>query len=318
MTGEEEFTVEVPSGIERVRADKVLHSLCPEFSRTRLQAIFDSGLVWLDDEAIGKNHKISAGGKITFAPPAVAPMELKPVNIPLEVIYEDDHIIAVNKATGMVTHPGNGTGDDTLVHALLYHCGENLSSIGGSLRPGIVHRLDKETSGVIVAAKSDSAYMELSRFFAERKTDKEYLALVWGIPKLRSGTISEPIGRHPVHRVKMAVNPKGRPARTDWKIVETYGRDFSLIKLKIHTGRTHQIRVHLAHIGHPIVGDPVYGKKGSQIDSIRAERTMLHARRLGFQHPVEKRPILLEADLPEDFLTLRAELREKFGGQSKA
>ncbi len=313
----EEIVVEAPPGIDKARADKVLHSLCPEFSRTRLQAMFDAGLVWLDDEAIGKNHKISAGAKITFTPPAAAPSELRAVDIPLDILYEDDHIIAINKPSGMVTHPGNATGEDTLAHALLFHCGEKLNGVGGSLRPGIVHRLDKETSGVMVAAKSDAAYMELSRSFAERKIDKEYLALVVGKPKLRSGTIDEPIGRHPVHRVKMAVNPRGRAARTDWEIVEAFGESFSLLGLKIHTGRTHQIRVHLAHIGHPVVGDPVYGKK-AKTDSIEAKRTMLHARRLGFQHPVEKRPIILEADLPDDFLALRAEFAEKFRGQSEA
>ncbi len=314
----EEIVVEAPPGIDKARADKVLHSLCPEYSRTRLQAMFDAGLVWLDDEAIGKNHKISAGAKITFTPPAAAPTELRGVELPLDILYEDDHLIVVNKATGMVTHPGNATGDDTLVHALLFHCGEKLSSIGGSLRPGIVHRLDKETSGVMVAAKSDAAYMELSRSFAERKIDKEYLALVTSKPELQSGTINEPIGRHPVHRVKMAVNPRGRPARTDWEMEEAFSHSYSLLRLKIHTGRTHQIRVHLAHIGHPVVGDPVYGRKTVKTDSIEAKRTMLHARRLGFQHPVDKRPIILEADLPDDFSALQAELVEKFRGQPEA
>lgn len=317
MVEGEEITVETPAGIDRVRADKVLHNLCPEISRTRLQVLFEKGLVWLDDVAIGKSRKVSAGEKITFFLPPSAPTELIPADIPLNVLYEDDHLIAVNKVSGMVTHPGNATGDDTLVHALLHHCGENLSKIGGSLRPGIVHRLDKETSGVIVAAKSDSAYMGMSRLFAERKIDKEYVAVATGKPSLPSGTIDKPIGRHPVNRVKMAVIPHGRPARTDWEILESFGQQFSLLRLKIHTGRTHQIRVHLAHLGHPVVGDAVYGNKSSRTDIPGVKRTMLHARKLSFQHPVDNQSVNLKADLPEDFSALLSLLRKEFGRQSE-
>ncbi len=313
MTEGEEITVEAPPGVERERADKVLHRLYPEYSRSRLQTLFAKGLVWMDDEAIGKNRKISKGAKITFTLPPEIPTELIPAEIPLTILYEDEHLVAINKASGMVTHPGNATGDDTLVHALLHYCGvENLSSIGGSLRPGIVHRLDKETSGAMVAAKSDVAYMGMSRIFAERKIDKEYVAVVVGKPRAQSGSIDEPIGRHPVHRVKMAVNPRGRPALTDWKIMETFGGKFSLLRLKIHTGRTHQIRVHLAHLGHPVAGDSVYGGKSSPSAPNDAARTMLHARRLSFLHPVTDQPIKIEAELPEDFSTFLGRLREKF------
>ena len=197
-----------------------------------------------------KRFKVQTGGILTatlleleHGKPPVA------VEIPLDVIFEDEHIIVINKASGMVTHPGSGTGSDTLVHALLHHCNGRLSAIGMPDRPGIVHRLDKDTSGVMVVAKTDLAYYSLTNAFSERLTKKCYLAFVSGVPKLQSGSIKESIGRHPTHRTRMAVQPNGRNAHTDWKFLESFGDQASLIECLIHTGRTHQIRVHMSHIG---------------------------------------------------------------------
>ena len=304
-----EFTFEVPAAFDRIRADKVVHHQYPDFTRSQIQRLFEAGLVWLDDEAILKNRKVRAGNSVTFRIPEEQPSDVIAVAIPLDVIYEDEHLIAVNKAPGMVVHPGIGTGRDTLVHALLHHCRNSLSTLGGAERPGIVHRLDKETSGVIVAAKSDDAFIGLSRMFAERTLKKEYLALVSGVPNLLSGSIRKSLGRHPVKGHKRAVVDKGRSARTDWKRVEVFDRHFALLRMRLHTGRTHQIRVHLADFGHPVLGDRLYGYKPKPIENNLVPRVMLHATCLEFIHPVTGGLLALEVALPEDFLTIIRELR---------
>jgi 23S rRNA pseudouridine1911/1915/1917 synthase len=236
------------------------------------------------------------------------PAELKPVAIPLGVLYEDEHLLAINKAAGMVVHPGVGTGEDTLVHALLAHCAGGLSGVGGVERPGIVHRLDKETSGVLLVAKNDAAHRGLSEQFAGRHLRKEYLALVSGVPRLQSGVIERAISRHPVHRERMTVGEGGRPARTDWTIVEVFGDRAALLRCRIHSGRTHQIRVHLKSIGHPLLGDKVYGWKPDPALPAPS-RVMLHAERIAFLHPITARPLDVRAPLPEDFAQLLAALR---------
>jgi 23S rRNA pseudouridine1911/1915/1917 synthase len=233
---------------------------------------------------------------------------LNPVAIPLNVLYEDEHLLAVNKAAGMVVHPGVGTGEDTLVHALLAHCAGGLSGVGGIERPGIVHRLDKGTSGVLLVAKNDAAHRGLSEQFAGRQLRKEYLALVAGVPRLRSGMIERAISRHPVHRERMTVGEGGRPARTDWEIVEAFGGRAALVRCRIHSGRTHQIRVHLKSIGHPLIGDTTYGWKADP-HLPDPGRVMLHAERIAFLHPVTARPLDLRAPLPADFTNLLATLR---------
>ncbi len=314
MSEGKEFTFEVTEAFDRIRADKVVHHQYPDFTRSQIQRLFEAGLVWLDDEAILKNRKVRKGNSVTFSIPEEKQSDVEPVAIPLDVIYEDEYLIAVNKAPGMVVHPGIGTGRDTLVHALLHQCQNSLSILGGAERPGIVHRLDKETSGVIVAAKSDDAFLGLSRMFAERTLKKEYMALVCGVPNLLSGSIQKPLGRHPVKGHKMAVVENGRIARTDWERVEAYGRHFALMRLHLHTGRTHQIRVHLADFGHPVLGDRLYGYKPKSIESKPASRVMLHASRLEFFHPVTGGLIVLEVALPEDFSTLSSEFRQKFPG----
>ena len=298
----------VPPRIRRTRADKILAGAFPAHSRAALQRAFAAGLVRRNGVALAKSDEVKAGDTLEFVLPEIVPAELRPVAIPLGVLYEDEHLLAINKAAGMVVHPGVGTGEDTLVHALLAHCAGGLSGVGGVERPGIVHRLDKETSGVLLVAKNDAAHRGLSEQFAGRHLRKEYLALVSGVPRLQSGVIERAISRHPVHRERMTVGEGGRPARTDWAIVEAFGDRAALLRCRIHSGRTHQIRVHLKSIGHPLLGDKVYG--GKPDPALPApSRVMLHAERIAFLHPITARPRDVRAPLPEDFAQLLAALR---------
>ncbi|MFM8337286.1 MAG: RluA family pseudouridine synthase, partial [Opitutaceae bacterium] len=223
---------------------------------------------------------------------------------------EDRHLLAVNKASGMIVHPGAATGEDTLVHALLSHCAGSLSGIGGVERPGIVHRLDKETTGVIVVAKNDQAHRALADQFATRTLTKEYVALVAGVPQLLSGTIDRAIGRHPVHRHRMTIGEGGKPARTDWERVEAFGDIAALLRCRIFTGRTHQIRVHLKSLGHPILGDPLYGWKPDPRLKEQPARVMLHAEHLVLAHPATGKELDLRAPLPADYTKLIRALRK--------
>jgi 23S rRNA pseudouridine1911/1915/1917 synthase len=298
----------VPPQIRKARADKVLAGAFREHSRAALQRAFEAGLVRRNGRVMAKSDEVTAGETLEFVLPEVVPTELNPVAIPLNVLYEDEHLLAVNKAAGMVVHPGVGTGEDTLVHALLAHCAGGLSGVGGIERPGIVHRLDKGTSGVLLVAKNDAAHRGLSEQFAGRQLRKEYLALVAGVPRLRSGMIERAISRHPVHRERMTVGEGGRPARTDWEIVEAFGGRAALVRCRIHSGRTHQIRVHLKSIGHPLIGDTTYGWKADP-HLPDPGRVMLHAERIAFLHPVTARPLDLRAPLPADFTNLLATLR---------
>jgi len=299
----------VPDGTARTRADKVLAAAFPEHSRAALQRAFASGLVRRNGTVIDQSDEVRTGDALEYALPENVPAELKPVPIPIDVLYEDDDLLAVNKAAGMVVHPGVGTGEDTLVHALLAHCAGSLSGVGGVERPGIVHRLDKETSGVLLVAKNDAAHRGLSGQFAGRQLRKEYVALVSGVPRLKSGVIERAISRHPVHRERMTVGEGGRPARTDWEVVEVFGDQAALVRCRIHSGRTHQIRVHLKSIGHPLLGDSTYGWKQSPALP-PAPRVMLHAERIAFLHPATARPLDLHAPLPADFRDLLAGLRK--------
>jgi len=301
----------VPEGVRKQRADKLLASACPELSRVAVQRAFEAGLVCLSGASISKSHKLSAGDVIEYSLPETQPSELVPTAIALEILFEDDDLIAINKPPGMVVHPGAATGGDTLVHALLAHCAGQLSGIGGVQRPGIVHRLDRETSGAIVAAKTDAAHRALARAFAQRETKKEYLALVAGVPTLLSGTILKPIIRHATRRHKMTVaeEGRGRSAHTDWLRETVFGTTAALLRCHLHTGRTHQIRVHLKSIGHPIFGDKVYGWHSDPRDDFSVPRTMLHAARLAFAHPISGAPIELSAPSPPDFTTVLDQLR---------
>ena len=300
----------VPSGSRRLRADKALALAFPEHSRTAIQRAFDAGLVSLRGAVIKRDQAVAGGDVIEFSFPGTVAAELKAVAIPLDVLFEDKHLLAVNKPAGMIVHPGAATGDDTLVHALLAHCAGSLSGIGGVERPGIVHRLDKDTTGVIVVAKNDAAHRALADQFATRATKKEYLALVAGVPPLLSGTIDRAISRHPIHRHRMTVGEGGKPAQTEWERVEAFGDAAALVRCRIHTGRTHQIRVHLKSLGHPILGDPTYGWKPDSRLPLQPARVMLHAEHLVLAHPKTGRELDLRAPMPDDFAAQLTQLRK--------
>jgi 23S rRNA pseudouridine1911/1915/1917 synthase len=305
-------TYEVPAETRRARADKALARVFPEHSRTAIQRAFDDGLVLRNGRVISKSDVVAPGDTLVldFAP--VRPTDMAPNAIPLDILFEDRHFLALNKAAGMVVHPGAGTGPDTLVHALLAHCAGKLSGIGGVERPGIVHRLDRETSGLILVAKTDAAHRGLSLQFAERTVRKEYLALVGGVPELLSGSIRKPIGRNPHQRHKMAVfepGAGGRDAHTDWTLVERFADRASLLRCLLHTGRTHQIRVHLKSLGLGLLGDAVYGYKPDALLNPAPRRVMLHAEHLVLQHPITGKAMDLRAPLPADFREVLAALR---------
>jgi 23S rRNA pseudouridine1911/1915/1917 synthase len=308
----------VPEGIRQLRADKALAIAFPDHSRTALQRAFDAGLVRLGGVPIKRDHAVAGGDVIEFEFPETKAAELRAVDIPLDVLFEDKHMLAVNKASGMIVHPGAATGEDTLVHALLSHCAGSLSGIGGVERPGIVHRLDKETTGVIVVAKNDKAHRALADQFATRTLKKEYVALVAGVPQLLSGTIDRAIARHPTHRHRMTIGEGGKPARTDWERAEAFGDIAALMRCQIFTGRTHQIRVHLKSLGHPILGDALYGWKPDPRLKQQPERVMLHAEHLVLQHPITGKELDLRAPMPKDMLVQIAQLRKVAGSAAKA
>jgi 23S rRNA pseudouridine1911/1915/1917 synthase len=301
----------VPAGVKRERADKALALAFPDQSRTAWQRALDAGLVKRKGVALARKDEVGPGDELVYELPEVKPTDLKPADIALETLFEDEHLLVVNKPSGMVVHPGAGTGDDTLVHALLSHCAGSLSGIGGVERPGIVHRLDRDTTGAIVVAKNDAAHRGLAEQFAERHLHKEYLALAMGVPQLLSGSIDRAISRHPTHRHRMTTGEGGKPARTDWKIVEAFPtKRVTLFRCHIHTGRTHQIRVHLKSIGHPLLGDHTYGWKPLEYPDLNPPRVMLHATFLKFLHPVTAQEMVIEAPLPDDFKELLAALRK--------
>lgn len=300
------------------RADKVLSSLISGMSRTRVQQSFEAGKVQRNGKILTKREKVCPGETLRFHLLESVESLLEPVDIPLDFLFEDDHVIFINKTPGMIVHPGSGTGPDTLVHALLHHCGEAFAQVGSVERPGIVHRLDKGTSGVIVVAKTQEAYLGLVQQFSQRTLKKAYLAVVTGNFKLHSGTYSYPIGRHPVHRYKMAIDPRGKSAETDWEIMERITQEFTLVRCVIHTGRTHQIRVHFGDSGFPLAGDETYGYKTGKFPDLHPPRVMLHAQSLGIIHPVTGDPLELEAKLPDDFSDFIREVTQQSRGKTKA
>jgi len=293
------------------RLDVWLTSLLPELSRARVQALLKNGSIrFANGAAVKANLKTTAGMKLTVRMPEPEPVEILPQDIPLDVIYEDSDLIVVNKPAGLVVHPAPGHHSGTLVNALLYHC-KDLGGVGGELRPGIVHRLDRDTSGVMVIAKNQSAMDSLSEQFREREVAKCYLAIIHGVPHPGVGRIETEIGRSSHDRKKMSVNPSsgGRIAVSNYRITEVLG-DYSLAEVRIETGRTHQIRVHMAHIGHHIVGDRVYGKRGEKERlPLAVGRQMLHAAELSFEHPQSRERMTFHADMPNDMQELLAALR---------
>ncbi|MBE0067918.1 RluA family pseudouridine synthase [Thermoanaerobacterium thermosaccharolyticum] len=277
-----------------------------DYTRSYLKKLILDGLVKVNGLLIKPNYKLKEGDSVDVNIPEAEEIDLSPENIPLDIIYEDDDIIVINKPQGMVVHPAPGNYGGTLVNALLYHC-KNLSGINGELRPGIVHRLDKDTSGVMVVAKNDKAHLDLSNQIKERTILKKYIAIVEGVIKDDEGSIEAPIGRDHVERKKMAVTEDGRYALTLYKVLERY-KNNSLIEATIKTGRTHQIRVHMSYIGHPIVGDEVYGYKKQRFNLLGQA---LHSKLLGLVHPSKKIYMEFEAPIPEYFERLINILKSK-------
>jgi len=303
----------VPKEAARLRLDQFLARELPKFSRSRIQQLIRKHFVILNRSPARPRDLVRAGDHIEINEPPPEKIDIQPEAIPLNVLYEDEDLIVINKPPGLVVHPGAGHREHTLVNALLHHF-PTLSGIGGKERPGIVHRLDKETSGCLVVAKNDEAHRGLSAQFAERTVDKIYLALVAGKLRRIAGAIEERIGRHPVDRQRMSVASKrGRAAKTEYRVVSA-SSEMSLVECKLHSGRTHQIRVHLHHLGHPVLGDKIYGGRFAKT----FPRQMLHAWKLGFQHPRSGERKNFEAPLPDDFESAVRSLNPRGSLQSPA
>jgi 23S rRNA pseudouridine1911/1915/1917 synthase len=298
------------------RLDRWLAARLPELSRTRVKALIEDGFVTSAGSTItDPSQRVKPGQRFRVGIPPDAPAEPEPQDIALSVVYEDDQLIVIDKPAGLVVHPAPGNPDETLVNALLAHCGESLSGIGGVRRPGIVHRIDKDTSGLLVAAKTDAAHQGLARQFAEHSIERAYKALVWGVPVPASGEIEGNIGRSTTDRKRMAVvRHGGKTALTRYRTLATYGGSVALVECRLATGRTHQIRVHMASLGHPLVGDATYGRIRPQRtaplppDARRAltgfPRQALHAYLLGFQHPTKGEWMRFESIIPLDITAL--------------
>ena len=279
------------------RADAFLARGVEELTRSAAQRLLEEGAVTVNGGPVKKNYKIVEGDVFEVTLPDPEPVDIVAQNIPLDVRYEDDDVIVVNKPVGMVVHPAPGHPDGTLVNALLYHCGESLSGINGELRPGIVHRIDRDTSGLLIAAKNDKAHLSLAAQLQDHSLYREYEAVVHGGFKEDSGTVDAPIGRHPVDRKRMAIlRDGGRDAVTHWSVIERYG-PYTHIRCRLETGRTHQIRVHLSSTGHPLVGDEIYG--GKAFPGVTGQ--CLHARRLTFTHPTSGELVTVESPMPDWF-----------------
>ncbi|MGB9613241.1 MAG: RluA family pseudouridine synthase [Candidatus Margulisiibacteriota bacterium] len=296
-----EFEYIITQSQKGQRLDQFL-SLLPELSlsRSQIKKLIENKLVIVNKEPSKPSYRIKLDDRIkVFVPPPAKP-EAKPENLPLNIVYEDEDLIVVNKPKAMVTHPAAGNYSGTLVNALLYHC-HHLASLGGPLRPGIVHRLDKDTSGLLVVAKNDFAYQSLVKQIKNHTVERTYLALVHGELKNNEGIIEARMGRHPVHRKKMAVikegKTKSREAITYYRVLERF-KKYTLVEVKIKTGRTHQIRVHFSYIGHPVVGDKTYGKKKEEFE---VKGQLLHAKKLGFIHPRTEKYLEFVSELPEEF-----------------
>ena len=294
----DEIIISVPEEFSGARIDKALSELCPDFTRSHIQKILENGEVFVNGKAVSKGLKLKAGDEVVFTPPEPVGIEAKPENIPLDVVYEDSDLLVVNKPRGMVVHPAAGNYEGTLVNALLYHCGDSLSGINGVIRPGIVHRIDKDTSGLLIVAKNDFAHEKLAEQIKEHSFKRQYRAVVHGHFKEPTGTVDAPIGRSPKDRKKMCVTDKNsRNAVTHYEVLDENGK-FSYLRVTLETGRTHQIRVHMSHIGHPVAGDPVYGPKNG-VTSLGGQ--CLHAGLIGFVHPRDGRYLEFSSDVPEYF-----------------
>ncbi len=295
------FTVDNPG----VRIDAFLSNEIADLSRSFIQKLIEDQSILVNDKATKSNYKIRLNDKIYVCIPEPKEVEIVPENIPLDIVYEDDDIIIINKPKGMVVHPAAGHLSGTLVNALMYHCKDNLSGINGELRPGIVHRIDRDTTGLIVACKNDIAHKFIAEQLAVHSITRKYQAIVYGNIKEDTGTVDAPIYRHPQDRKRMAVVRNGKEAVTHYKVIERFG-DYTLIECQLETGRTHQIRVHMSYIKHPLLGDEVYGNPNKKF---KLEGQCLHAKTLGFIHPKTKKYIEFDSELPEYFNKLILRLR---------
>ena len=293
-----EYNFTVLPELSGERIDKFVSANVEELSRSAAAALIDGGGVTVNGKSIAKNYKTRNGDEITVIVPEPKELETAPENIPLDIVYEDGDLLVVNKPKGMVVHPAPGNYSGTLVNALLYHCRDSLSGINGVLRPGIVHRIDKDTSGLLIVAKSDKAHIGLAEQIKEHSFTREYEAVVYGKLKDPTGTVDAPIGRHKTDRKKMCVTPNNsKHAVTHYRVID-YNNGFSHAALKLETGRTHQIRVHMAYIGHPVAGDSVYGPS-KVIMSLNGQ--CLHAKKIGFVHPITGEELFFDSQLPEYF-----------------
>ena len=303
---------ELENALKPPRLDAYLSTTLHGISRNRIQKLIEDEQVKIGDAPGKASHRVKTGEAIEISMPPLESIDVIAENIPLQIIFEDEYLAVINKPQGMVTHPGAGIYSGTLVNALLHHMQGSLSGIGGAIRPGIVHRLDKETSGLLVVAKEDVTHRHLAEQIKEKSAQRIYIALVAGHLSEPTGTIDQPIGRHPVKRKQMAVVSSGRHAVTHYQVLESFDK-FTLVKVRLETGRTHQIRVHMAHIGHPVVGDLVYNHGASGTPGMRSKMKLtghaLHATQLSFVHPINNRLLEFEAPLPEHFQRALESLR---------
>ncbi len=279
------------------RLDRFICTSIKDLSRTLVQRLIEEQQILVNNKLLKAGYKLRTGDKVLVLIPSLKEMRIESESIPLDIVFEDKDVIVINKTQGMVTHPASGIYNGTLVNALLHHCRDSLSGINGVLRPGIVHRLDKDTSGLIIVCKNDKAHIQIANQIKERKLKRQYLAIVNGKVQYKTGTINKPIGRDKVNRHKMAIVQSGRIAITHWKVLKEM-KGYTFVECSLETGRTHQIRVHMKSIGHPIVGDKTYGKKNEP------STMMLHAYRLVFTHPSNEKEITLETEIPKRFETL--------------
>lgn len=299
--------IEIEADFDDIRVDKVLAAYFSDLSRTYIQKLIDGGNVTLAGKTLKANYKVAAGQEVEILLPEPEILKVEPENIPLDILYEDSDVIVVNKPKNMVVHPAAGHYSGTLVNALLYHCKDSLSGINGVMRPGIVHRIDKDTTGALVVCKNDTAHQFLAEQLKEHSITRKYEAIVYHTFKEEEGRVEGPIGRHPTERTKMAINYKnGKDAVTNYRVLENLKSGYAHIECRLETGRTHQIRVHMASLHHPLVGDTVYGPVKDQFG---LEGQTLHARVLGFIHPTTKEYMEFEAPMPEYFTKLLEKLR---------